>query len=215
MKPLSFLSVILLLTFASLSVHANEVNAAVLYSEERVPCAEHDPFMQPYFGDLHVHTRYSLDASTQGTRTTPEQAYRFAKGEEIGIQPWSDQGKAMRSLQLSRPLDFAMVSDHAELIGEVYMCKTPDAQGHDSWQCLLFRHWPRGAFYLFNYMATMKMSHMGQCGENGELCLEASLKPWTEMQEAAEQHYDRSAACDFTAFVGYEWTGMQAESGGN
>ncbi|MEH6581491.1 MAG: DUF3604 domain-containing protein [Halioglobus sp.] len=215
MKHLSFLSAFLLLAFASLLVRADEVQTAVSYSEERVPCAEHDTLMQPYFGDLHVHTRYSLDASTQGTRTTPEQAYRFARGEEIGIQPWGDQGKAMRSLQLSRPLDFAMVSDHAELIGEVYMCNTPDEEGHGSWQCLLFRHWPRAAFYLFNYMATMEKTHMGQCGENGELCMDASLKPWTEMQEAAEQHYDRSAECDFTAFVGYEWTGMQAESGGN
>jgi Protein of unknown function (DUF3604) len=35
------------------------------------------------------------------------------------------------------------------------------------------------------------------------------------MREAAQNHYDRSADCSFTAFVGYEWTGMQAQSGGN
>ncbi len=108
-----------------------------------------------------------------------------------------------------------MVSDHAELIGEVNMCNSPDIEGYSSWQCLFYRHLPRGAFYLFNYMATMKVSHLGMCGEEGVLCKAASVAPWREMQEAAENHYDRSADCSFTAFVGYEWTGMQAESGGN
>jgi hypothetical protein len=64
-------------------------------------------------------------------------------------------------------------------------------------------------------MATMKQTHMGMCGEDGKTCLEAALVPWQEMQDAAERYYDRSADCEFTAFVGYEWTGMQADSGGN
>ena len=119
--------------------------AAINYTEQREPCTERDPLRRPFFGDLHVHTRYSLDASTQGTRTTPAQAYRFALGERIGIQPWTEQGVALRSLQLRQPLDFALVSDHAELIGEVYMCNTPGVQGYDSWQCMFYRWWPRGA----------------------------------------------------------------------
>lgn len=189
--------------------------SGIEYSEPRRPCESHDPLMQPFFGDLHVHTRYSLDASTQGTRTTPEQAYRFAQGEKLGIQPWTESGKGLRSLQLRRPLDFAMVSDHAELIGEVHMCNTPEVEGYGSWQCLLYRHWPRGAYYLFNYMATMQASHMGLCGDDAALCLQAAVAPWGEMQRAAQQHYDRSSDCAFTAFVGYEWTGMHPDSGGN
>lgn len=185
------------------------------YSETREPCNSHDPLMQPFFGDFHVHTRYSLDASTQGTRTTPDQAYRFAQGEKIGIQPWEEGGNSLRSLQLDRPLDFAMVSDHAELIGEVNMCNSPEVEGYSSWQCLVYRHWPRGAFYLFNFTASMQATHMGQCGDNGQACLDASLKPWTEMQQAAQDHYDRSDECSFTAFIGYEWTGMASDSGGN
>ena len=125
-------------------------------SERRSPCESHEPLKRPFFGDLHVHTRYSLDASTQGTRTTPAQAYEFARGKKIGIQPWSPEGDPLRSLQLRRPLDFAMVSDHAELIGEVHMCNTPGAAGYDAWQCRFYRYWPRGAYYLFNYFASMR-----------------------------------------------------------
>ena len=185
------------------------------YTEVRQPCANSDPLRAPFFGDLHVHTRYSLDASTQGTRTSPAQAYEFARGETIGIQPWDDDGQAARSLQLRRPLDFAMVSDHAELIGEVRMCNTPDVEGYGSWQCLLYRHFPRGAYYLFNYTATMRQAHLGMCGDDGEKCRVAALIPWAEMQAAAEEYYDRSSECEFTSFVGYEWTGMQSDSGGN
>ena len=40
-------------------------------SEERAPCAHHDPLRQPFFGDLHVHTAFSFDGWGQGTRGTP------------------------------------------------------------------------------------------------------------------------------------------------
>jgi hypothetical protein len=188
--------------------------AAVDYTEQRQPCASHDPLMQPFFGDLHVHTRYSLDASVEGTRTTPEQAYRFAQGEKLDIQPWID-GKSARSIQLPRPLDFAAVTDHAELFGEVHMCTTPSVEGFHSWQCMVYRNWSWGAYYLFNYMASMQAAHLGLCGDNDELCQRAAVAPWTDTQQAAESQYDRSADCLFTTFVGYEWTGMQPDTGGN
>ncbi len=200
---------------ALLSVVGQDGAVAADYSEAREPCTTVVPLKQAFFGDLHSHTRYSLDAATQATRTSPAQAYQFARGERLGIQPWTEDGKPQRSLQLSRPLDFAMVSDHAELIGEVRMCETPEVEGYNSWECTIYRNWPRAAFYLFNAMSGMRIQHLGLCGKNDELCLNAALKPWQEMQEAAEHYYDRSAGCTFTTFVGYEWTGMDPPTGGN
>jgi Protein of unknown function (DUF3604) len=184
-------------------------------TEARAPCTATTPLKQAFFGDLHVHTRYSLDASTQGTRTTPAQAYQFARGERIGIQPWSEGGVAQRSLQLARPLDFAMVSDHAELIGEVNICNSPDQEGYGAWECRLYRNWPRAAYYLFNAMASLRHSHLGLCGEDDQICLRAALEPWEEMQAAAEEYYDRGPDCRFTTFIGYEWTALLPSKGGN
>ena len=179
-----------------------------------IPCVDRDPLRKPFFGDTHVHTKYSLDASTQDTRTTPAQAYQFAQGERIGIQPWSEDGKALRTLQLSRPLDFAMVTDHAELMGEVTICNTPGMEGYSSWQCMIYRTFPRVGYFLFNATAMSMKTRLGFCGDNAELCLQASSIPWQEMQRAAEEAYDRSENCNFTSFVAFEWTGVSGTSEG-
>ena len=176
-------------------------------TEEREPCAAHDPQRNLYFGDLHVHTTFSQDASTQGTRNTPRDAYRFARGERVGLQPYDDQGRPGRSLQIGRPLDFAAVTDHAEMLGETEICKTPGLPGHDSWVCRMYRRSPRLAFFVMNAKTSMAHeSRFGFCGPGGIHCLEAARTPWQEVRDAAEGAYDRSAACSFTTFVGYEWT---------
>lgn len=188
------------------------VSHAVVETQEltdanfHLPCTDYNPQRTAFFGDTHVHTKYSLDASTQDTRTTPAQAYQFAKGEKVGVQPFDANGNPTRFQQLSRPLDFAMVTDHAELIGEVHMCNSPGAEGYSSWQCWGYRTFPRVAFFLFNSTATRGI-RLGMCGDDGELCREAGMAPWAEMIEAAEHAYDRSENCDFSSFIAYEWTG--------
>jgi Protein of unknown function (DUF3604) len=149
-----------------------------------------------FFGDLHVHTSYSVDSYIFGNRLDPRAAYRFARGEAVELHGGASQ-------KLSTPLDFAAVTDHAELFGEVGLCNTPGAPGYDSTVCLIYRGWPRLAFFFMNSRGSPRFSF---CGEGGADCLVAARGPWQEMQEAAEAAYDRSSACRFTTFVGYEWT---------
>ncbi|TNF33454.1 MAG: DUF3604 domain-containing protein [Gammaproteobacteria bacterium] len=188
------------------------------YSEIRTPCRQYNPLRNAYFGDTHVHTYLSLDAGLQGTRTTPDEAYRFAQGEPIGLQPWTDEGKPLRSLQLARPLDFVALSDHSEFLGEQHICMTPGSEGYDSWQCGFYRRWPSVAFIFMNMRTAwsadrnadgeaLPIPRFGYCGKDGEVCREAASHGWQEIQQAAEQHYDRSSDCQFTTFVGYEWSG--------
>ena len=65
---------------------------------------------QVYWGDTHLHTTLSFDAGAFGNRLGPEDAYKFALGEEVT----STGGYRVR---LSRPLDFLVVSDHSDNMG--------------------------------------------------------------------------------------------------
>ncbi len=196
-------------------------------------CVDANPHRNPYFGDLHVHTVYSLDANTQGTVITPDEAYRFARGERLGIQPYTPEGEPLRFSQLARPLDFAAVTDHAELFGEVTICTDPAAVGYFAPECLLYRAAPEQSFIIFNLIAVGlpelpqfpvpegipvisdlpilgsegTIPRLPYCGLGGRRCLDAALTPWRDIQRAAEAHYDRGEDCRFTTFVGYEWTG--------
>ena len=80
------------------------------------PKPEYSPYLdrnypdRVFWGDTHVHTSYSTDAGMIGNRLGPDEAYRFAKGEEVT----SSIGVRAR---LARPLDFLVVTDHAENLG--------------------------------------------------------------------------------------------------
>jgi hypothetical protein len=175
-------------------------------TEAREPCLDYTPTRRPLFGDLHVHTARSQDASTQGTRVSPREAYQFARGASLGIQPHTEDGKPLRRVQLARPLDFAAVTDHSEQLGEVHICNTPEADGYGSLACRFYRAFPRAAFFIFNGRYSMFGSRWGFCGDEDAVCLDAARTVWSEHQQAAEEAYDRSRGCEFTSVVGYEWT---------
>jgi hypothetical protein len=174
-------------------------------------CAHYETLRRPFFGDLHVHTRYSLDASTQGTLTTPAEAYRFARGQLTPLHPFDAEGRALRSARLERPLDFAAVTDHAELLGETATCATPGLPGYDSVACRVYRGWPRLAFFLMNARGSPRFRF---CGPDAVHCREAAQGPWQEIRAAAAGANSSPPACEFSAFVGLEWT-AQASGGSN
>ena len=183
-------------------------------TESREPCARYDPLRRPFFGDTHVHTRLSFDAWGQGTLAGPREAYRFALGEPIGMQPYDAEGRPGARIQLRRPLDFAVVTDHSDLLGETQICQQATSPGHDSFVCRVVRAFPLLGYVLVNghVYSSEEPARYGFCQPGGAHCLEAGRGSWREIQDAAEEFYDRTSACRFTTFVGYEWTGMP---GGN
>ncbi len=174
-------------------------------------CDHYDPLRQPFFGDIHVHTIYSFDAWAQGTRNTPRDAYRFARGDALGIQPYDDDGKPLRTVQLRRPLDFAMVSDHAEMLGETRLCRIPGTEVYDTYTCRMMRGWPLLGYMIVNSQWTTSGARSrDMCGEDGSVCRQAAIAPWRELIAAAEEFNQDSGACGFTAFPGFEWSGTRA-----
>ena len=91
----------------------------------RVPCAHHEPLRRVFFGDLHVHTSASMDASSRDMLGNADAAFRFAKGETVGLSPYDETDVGTQPARLSRPLDFAAVTDHSERVGEVWLCRHP------------------------------------------------------------------------------------------
>lgn len=180
-------------------------------SDVREPCDQKFPERAAFFGDLHIHTTLSLDAITQGTLTSPEDAYRYAKGESIAIPPYNKDGSIATRATIDRPLDFAGVTDHAETLGETELCYTPGSDGYWSFSCIGVRWLPKWGGRLLLSKASQS-ERGGFCGDDGEICRAAALNPWQQAQQAAEDAYDRSSGCEFTSFVAYEWTGAKYES---
>ncbi|MDH4039190.1 MAG: DUF3604 domain-containing protein [Gammaproteobacteria bacterium] len=175
-------------------------------TETRAPCADFTAQRRPFFGDTHVHTAWSFDASSQDTRNKPPQAYEFAKGARMGIQPYDDQDQAQRSVGIDRPLDFTAVTDHSEFFGEMRMCMTPGMKGYWHPVCIAHRWFPGLSFATFGAYGMAGKKRWGFCGEGNSDCFAAANSTWRDIQQAAEQAYDRSSDCSFTSFVGYEWT---------
>jgi hypothetical protein len=180
-------------------------------TETREPCADPAPLRRPYFGDLHVHTRYSADAYIFGTRGGPRDAYAFAQGGEITLA--DDAEEQTRTARIERPLDFAAVTDHSEFFGEVDLCSTPGSLVYDEQLCQLLR---RPEPDLDRFMVTVSWlfpagilnppTGLSICSEPGVDCDAAAVSVWQDIQAAAEEAYDRTSACAFTSFIGYEYT---------
>jgi hypothetical protein len=179
-------------------------------TEMREPCARADVFRSPFFGDLHIHTRFSADAYIFGTRVAPRDAYAFAKGAAI---PFADDDEAQtRSAQIDRPLDFAAVTDHSEFFGEVRLCDDVASPLYDDPMCQLLRRADSPedqgqATVSWLFPAGISMTHHHAfCNDPGIDCGAAAASVWQDVQAAAEEAYDRTAACSFTSLLGYEYT---------
>ena len=195
------------------ALHAQNEGRMVTYTEEREPCATYTEDRLPLFGDLHVHTSFSFDAAAISTGATPMDANRFAKGEAIPFWP-IENGEPAGRYTIDSPLDFLAVTDHGEFLGERRLCSEPSSPSYDSPFCTAARQSQRqGMLMLGQVITTEDPVRVAEvCGDDGRLCREFAASPWQKLVEAAEQAYDRTAACSFTSFVGYEYTGTPGTS---
>ncbi|MBW2281673.1 MAG: DUF3604 domain-containing protein [Deltaproteobacteria bacterium] len=179
-----------------------------------------DPLKNVYWGEVHVHTVESLDAVLFGTTATIEDAYRFARGEPLR----SPGGELM---QLSRPLDFMAITDHAEGFGLGTRCAEPDLRLAGRAMCGFMRT-PgfAAATFLRNRQTRMAVepdptqpagvyrnrprSRQQRednpiCGGEGgrERCLRAGRSDWARYIELADRHNEPGV---FTTFAGYEFS---------
>ena len=187
-------------------------------SETRADCASFNPLRSPFFGETHIHTSFSGDAAFVRVRTTPRDAYMFAKGAQIGLPPYDAMDNPTRFAQLHRPLDFTAVTDHAEFLGEIRTCLTPGLPGYDDPNCEATRteinsppagiNAPIPAIVIAFQLTIFSPNPMrlGLCGPGGTNCTTQAALVWQDELDAAEEFYDRTDACAFTTFPGYEWT---------
>ncbi|MEJ6522372.1 DUF3604 domain-containing protein [Shewanella bicestrii] len=163
-------------------------------SEKDVPI---NPLKEAYFGEQHVHTGVSMDAFIAGNRLTPDDAYRFAQGEEIMVNG------SMHKIK--RPLDFVAVTDHSEFMGEAYSLMNKGAKGYDNEVAVAFREAPdlETALKLYGKYVLAPLAGGGKPHPEFFQGIEAIKSTWKKNYEATEKHYKPGK---FTTIHAYEWT---------
>ncbi len=165
------------------------------------PWAEEEVPMNLYWGDTHLHTANSLDANTMGnTRLGPAEAYRFARGDAVR----ASNGMLAR---LDIPLDFLVVSDHAEQLGMMLKLREgdprlladPEARRIHEAMADAARGDEAAGKVMLEFLA--KMSRGQAMIENRAV----SMDVWREATGIADQYDDPG---NFTALIGFEWTSM-------
>ena len=163
---------------------------------------ERNALRNAYFGDTHIHTRYSFDAYLMGTRATPDDAYAFAKGDML-------QHPSGFEMKMKKPLDFLSVTDHAFYLGA--MREAAEGSGPLSELELgrVARSIKDPADSRAAFAAALGYVVSSQDREVDILDdKEVARSAWQDIIESAERHNDPG---NFTTFIGYEYTASGPE----
>ncbi len=153
------------------------------------------PLKEAYFGNFHVHTSYSFDGYTNGSVTGPDDAFRWAKGEAI---PGGGDGSKLKIL---RPLDWYVVSDHAEYLG--VFPKMADPSSPLSKLEIAKRVTSDDQAVAFKAYSDV-LDDMSAGKSDPDLAdPEIGRTIWREVVDTADKHYEPGS---FTTFPGFEWT---------
>jgi len=156
---------------------------------------------QVFFGDTHFHTNLSFDAGLVGTSLGVDEAFRFARGETV-------KSNTGQPVQLIRPLDFLVITDHAEFLGLAPMIQNSAPE-------LLADPWGAWVHERFNAGMEGRMEAFaniikyGTSGVNPMSSNDAARSIWIDFVEKTETYNDPG---HFSAMTGFEWS---SSPGGN
>ena len=151
---------------------------------------------QVLFGDTHFHTELSFDAGLVGTSLDAHDGFKVARGEKV----ISNTGQPV---QLIRPLDFLVITDHAEMLGMASAIRESDP-------ILLDDPWGKWAYERFNSGQKGRMEVFADIidkstvqGVNPFSSNELATSIWNDFIKVADQYNEPGR---FTAMTGFEWT---------
>jgi len=170
------------------------------------PYAERSFPDQVYWGDTHLHTALSMDAGLFGARIGLEDAYRFARGEEV-------MASSGQPVKLGRPLDWMVIADHSDGMGYFndLLNGSPNIIKYDQgkrWYDGLQAGGDASVAAALDLISTFSQGKIDK-----QMMVEYSPggktyeSIWQKVVEAAERYNEPGR---FTAFIGFEWTSLVA-----
>ena len=151
---------------------------------------------QPLWGDTHLHTSLSGDAVAYGLLRSPADAYNIATGKRVT----TPEGQI---IQLTRPLDFLVIADHAEGYGLVKAII-------DGNQKLLkdpvIRRWAGMLEAGKNALVGQEMIQAQSTGNLPDVIKDGqdiTRGLWLDMLKTADAYNQPG---EFTAMIGFEWS---------
>ncbi len=191
-----FVSATLVLALSACSSKKSEAPVATQQpgqaqsAEARPP---RNPLKNAYFGDLHLHSGYSMDAFAFGTRTTPEDSYKYAMGETVEYM-----GKPQKRIAA---LDFLAVTDHAEYLGVVRDTIDPNGPfAKSEWYSVMTNPDPKVSGGAFKKLIGSLVVNKPLPEFNDPTLLRSS---WEKYSAISDKYYKPGK---FTTFIGFEWT---------
>lgn len=192
-------------TSAIAQINPSEESLSHLYTGKTYsPYAQRSYPIHPLWGDTHLHTELSVDAGLFGARLGLEDAYRFARGEQVT----SSTGLPVK---LSRPLDWLVVTDHSDVLGLVQDLASGDPeviafeQGK-RWHTGMVAGGSEAVDATLDLITTFSQGNI----EQGLLDLYAPGSKkyatiWDHIISVAEDYNEPGR---FTALIGFEWTSL-------
>lgn len=196
---LSVTAIALLVACSNTETNKEEDSKNEAKVEAKTPAESSGYATKVYFGDTHLHTELSMDAGAFGNRIGLDEAYRFAKGEEV-------TASSGLTAKLSRPLDFLVAADHSDGMGLFQALFNKDEwileydQGK-RWSKMIEDG--NGAEAAIELIKAFSQGEMDFDPNNPEL----QRQVWDMTVDAAEKYNEPGK---FTAFIGYEWTSLIA-----